>query len=105
MADTVSFRGGSGNSYPFEIYNQNQAFNNVSAVYIFAQLTSSNTLKPLYIGESGELGTRIANHEKWPCANRNGVTHICVHQVAGEKARLDVETDLRRNYHTPCNDQ
>lgn len=59
--------------------------------------------KPLYIGQSSELGTRIASHEKWECVNNHGCTHINVMAVTGDQARLDAETDLIHKYDPICN--
>lgn len=105
---SIIFYGVSGRAYQFEIYPANTVFNNVSAVYIFCikYITGLQfKFSPLYIGETGELKTRIANHEKWTCVNNYGCTHICVMSILGEDARLAVEKDLRHNYFTPCNDQ
>jgi len=104
----VIFRGTSGESYTFEVYNRNFIFRKeVSAIYVFARHNKvTNKLKPLYIGETGELSTRILNHEKWPTVIRHGCTHICIHRVTDEKhTRLTIETDLRHRYDPPCNDQ
>ena len=100
-----TWEGRSGNQYEFEVYTSDTTFNDVSAVYIFARYnTQERTWTPLYIGESGELGTRIANHEKWPCVRRHGVTHIHVHQVIGASNRMEIETDLINRWSPVCND-
>ena len=84
LADATFSAGGS--KYSFKAYSTDTSFNDVSAVYIFTKRTvkdgkGSHSL--LYIGETGELGTRIANHEKWDCVNSNGCNCICVHRVKG----------------------
>ena len=99
---TQTWEGQSGNAYEFEVYAASTSFNDVSAVYIFAR-DNGTTWTPLYIGETGELGTRISGHEKWPCATQNGVTHIHVHRVAAAD-RMRVETDLIRRWDPVCND-
>lgn len=108
---TKIFYGKSGMQYQFDIYPKNAKFDNDSAVYIFCKRHTSGfqvIFSPLYIGETGELGARIANHEKWDCVLSHDCTHICVMQVTGKNAerdRLAVEKDLRHNYDTPCNEQ
>lgn len=103
--EIITAQGASNNSYRFEVYPHNTTFNDIGAVYIFAKKNGSQ-YEPLYIGESGELGKRIANHEKMPRALAHGCNCICVHQEPNYQTRLDKETDLRRAYpNTVCNDQ
>ena len=97
-----------GSQYSFTAYSADTSFNDVSAVYIFTKRTvneGKGSHSFLYIGETRELGTRIANHEKWACVNNYGCNCICVHRVEGEQARLDIETAFRNAHETPCNDQ
>ena len=105
---TAKFTGKSGTKYPFNVYSSDTSFKDMSAVYIFTKRTvkdGKGTHDFLYIGESDELSTRIASHEKWDCVNENGCNCICVHAVDGEGARLEIEQDLRDAGSTPCNDQ
>jgi hypothetical protein len=110
LSTTVTFTGESGTKYKFETYTTDTSFNNVSAVYMFVKrfkkTDGTYSQKPLYIGESSQLGTRITNHDKWECVEENGCTHISVMTIKGAQARIDAETDLRNGYpNTPCNDQ
>ena len=103
----ASFSAG-GSKYDFKAYSTDTSFRDVSAVYIFTKRTVANNQGShefLYIGETGKLGVRIENHEKWNCVNRHGCNCICVHLVGGEGARLDIETAFRNENETPCNDQ
>lgn len=106
---TYTISGASGKQYTLDTYTKDTTFKDISAVYIFTKRYKGSQDKyfqdALYIGESAELGTRIANHEKWPCVNRNGCTHISIMQISGETARENAETDLRNGNTTPCNDQ
>lgn len=106
---TAIFYGESGQEYEFNIYSSDTDFNNIGAVYIFCKASVDKDLDlilvPLYIGETGELGKRIANHEKWECVIFEGCTHICIKPISGGQQRINIETDLRHNYTTPCNDQ
>lgn len=105
----VTFFGESGTEYQFTVYSADTEFNNIGAVYIFCKVSIDDELNfilvPLYIGETGKLGDRIANHEKWDCVNREGCQFICVKAISRREVRLDVETDLRHKYTTPCNEQ
>lgn len=106
--ELIVFIGEIGIKYNFTIYPKDTSFYNVSAVYIFTNRhLDGNTYihTPLYIGESGQLGSRIAKHEKWPCVTKHGCTHICIMQINGEDARIRVETDLIHNYDPVCNKQ
>lgn len=104
----ATFEGKSGTKYGFSVYTLDTSFKNIGGVYIFSHRSVSNgkgTHAFKYIGETGDLGERIANHEKWPCVKRNGANAICTHAEANAKKRLDIETDLRNGGQTPCNDQ
>lgn len=105
----ATFGGASGKKYGFEVFSTDTSFNDVGAVYIFSKRTTDQqgrgTHDFLYIGETGELGTRISDHEKWSCVLGNEVNAICVHCDDGDKSRLTKETDLRSAHNTPCNDQ
>ena len=112
--DNVTFTGASGKKYVFEAYPPGTEFNNVGMVYIFAEQYSNDGTyyyPPKYIGETSHMQTRWLQHQdedhggKWPCAQRNGANCVCVMVEANDAARMAVETDLRHNYSTPCNDQ
>ena len=104
----ATFKGKMG-SYSFEVYSTDTSFNAVGAVCVFTKRTvgsdGKGTHSFIYIGQTDLLKGRIPNHEKWPCAKRNGVNCICVHRDDNEKSRLAKETDLRAGNSTPCNDQ
>ncbi len=105
---TGAFTGNSGEKYSFKVYEADSEFKDISAVYIFTKRTvkdGKGSHDFLYIGESDELGTRIADHEKWDCVSRHGCNCICVHTIDGDDARVAAETDLRNGNSTPCNDQ
>ena len=97
-----------GKDYSFNAYSTDTSFKDISAVYIFTKRTVSNgkgSHSFLYIGETGELGTRIKNHEKWDCVNAFGCNCICVHSVSGDQNRLAIEKAFRNEHQTPCNGQ
>ena len=98
----------SGNMYAFTAYSLDTRFNDVSAVYIFTKRTvnegkGSHTF--LYVGETGELGKRISNHEKRYCVIQHGCNCICVHLVSGKNNRKAIEAAFLDENVTPCNDQ
>lgn len=106
---TITFTGKSGRKYTFSTYLKDTNFRDIGAVYIFTRRyqnpSGAYSQTPLYIGESGELGTRIKHHEKWPCVTRQGCTHISVMAVSNDRERLDIETDLIQGYQPVCNKQ
>ena len=106
--DTVTFRGASGDTYNFTAYSLDTSFENFGAVYVFTSRSYNQgegkyRYRPLYIGETSELGDRISGHEKWDCVNDNGVNSICVYAVSNATSRRRIEGDLISNYSTPCN--
>lgn len=107
--DTVNLKGKSGNSYAFEIYSIDQAFNSVGAVYAILkyELRSGSTTAwyvHIYIGETGDLSTRFTNHHKQDCFDNHGANRIGVHVDSSEKSRKSVEDDILNGGKWPCND-
>lgn len=106
---SIEFKGLSGKIYEFVTYSKDHdTFEDVSAVYIFVrryQKEGEYYQEVLYVGETGELKTRLANHEKWPEVKKRGCTAISVMLVSGEKERKDIETDLIKAKKPPCNIQ
>jgi len=103
------FVGASGVNYNFEVYSTDAVFNELGAIYIFGKwvqgLGGSGVIHAIYIGQTEELNTRIANHDKWPCVLANNANCICVLVENSSFSRLSIETDLRSAIHTPCNEQ
>lgn len=105
---TVTFTGVSGKKYDFKVYPKNTKFPNIGAIYILSKRTVVNgqgSHELLYIGETEELGSRLSNHEKWPCVNRLGCNVVCVKTQNDRRFRLAIEADIRKKYDPPCNDQ
>ena len=104
---TCSWSGKSGTKYIYDIYPINTKWNDIGGNYIFSKRASSSIWNPIYIGETGNLNNRLTkHHEKWNCAILNGATHIHAHvrNSNSRPKRIAEETNLLRNYNTPCND-
>ena len=100
---TCTWLGKSGKAYAYKVYKIGTEFNDIGGNYIFAKLTQANKLTPQYVGETQSLKDRLPNHEKLPCAKRNGATHIHVHANGSSAARLAEEKDLIAAFNPPCN--
>ena len=106
----VTFTGASGRKYVFGGYSIGTEFRDVGGVYIFTKQARNqlNELKyyPLYIGKTESLKDRVnSSHEKWGCAERNGLNCIYVLVETNSVSRRSIEDDLLRQYRTPCNEQ
>jgi hypothetical protein len=103
---TSNWPGLSGKIYTYHVYPFGTALKAEPGNYIYARLNAQNQWVPLYIGETDDLESRVATHEKRECVRRNGVTHIHAHLTPGGRSqRLAEETDLRSNFSTSCNNQ
>jgi predicted GIY-YIG superfamily endonuclease len=103
---TCEWPGVSGKKYQYYVYPFGASLKEAAGNYIYAKLNYKNQWVPLYIGETDDLDTRVATHEKRECVRRNGVTRIHAHLTSGDRSvRLAEETDIRKNFRTPCNDQ
>ena len=105
--DDVTFTGASGREYVFGAYRIGTEFTDVGGVYIFTkQARNQQKYYPLYIGKTESLRDRVnSSHEKWDCAERNGLNCICVLVESNSISRAAIENDLLRQFRTPCNEQ
>jgi hypothetical protein len=104
--EDLELTGASGTRYQFEVYPRNQTFNAVGAVYAVTKRTlqvGQGIHDVLYIGETGDLSTRFADHHKNDCFDRHGANCICTHVDASEASRLRKEADLVAKYGPICN--
>lgn len=104
---TVTFNGESGKAYKLEAYNFDTSFNQVAAVYVvsrrYKNTNGGYSHDVIYIGQTENLQERFANHHKTNCFRNNNANAICVLQEGSEQVRLNIESDLVRNYKPPCN--
>lgn len=105
MADeTYSWQGRSGRMYTYYVHPIGTTFKNVAGNYIYAKRNGFGGWTAQYIGQTDDLGSRLAYHPKEPCAKRNGATHIHAHANSdGELARKAEESDLIARHSPPCN--
>ncbi len=104
MADTIMWPGVSGKKYRYRIYPIGTSFKDEPGNYIFARETSPGRWTPIYIGETESLRDRLANHEKLPCVERHGGTHVHVHTSSlSAQLRRAEESDLLARWDPPCN--
>ena len=101
-AQQVSWQGKSGKTYTYKVLALDTDWNDVPGNYIFSKRTPNGWM-PIYIGETVSFKKRLPNHEKRPCANRNGATHIHAHTNSDAKARKAEEKDLLNRFDPPCN--
>ena len=102
---TIDWSGKSGETYRYWIYDIGETFKELPGNYIFAKETKPNIFSPIYIGETENLKERlVSSHEKMPCIERNGVTHICTHTSdQNEATRRAEESDLIELWQPICN--
>lgn len=105
MSEGIFFwEGESGKTYRYKIYGIGTSFKDMPGNYIFTKKANFNKWLPIYIGETDSLENRLSNHEKLPCVERNGGTHIHVHSSSSdEEIRCSEEVDLINKWNPSCN--
>lgn len=104
MTTKIHWPGQSGRTYEYWIHPLGTAFKDAPGNYVFAKQNSSGSWVPAYIGQTGSLRDRLADHEKEACAHRNGATHIHVHTSSSvESIRRNEESDLIARWQPACN--
>ncbi len=109
--EDVTFCDIRGTEYTFQAYSRSVAFEgvfeNVAGVYAFTRRSANQhgtRHTVFYIGETEAFKRRLNSHEKWLCANKSGVTHLCLLVVRGrELIRKSIEKRLISNYKPPLN--
>jgi len=98
----VTFSGSSGADYQFEVYPLEAVFSDFPAVYMFTKRSEGadgqGRHTAVYIGESEELGARLAGHHLLESAGRHKFNCVCVLREDDEDLRLAAEADLRKRY-------
>jgi len=84
-------------------------FNNIAAIYVIICVAKDSSWTVLDVGQSGELGDRIDNHDRrqcWlnNCPNKN--VWVCIYPMPSKdyskQDRLDLERELRDELNPPC---
>ncbi|KPJ55673.1 hypothetical protein AMJ49_06620 [Parcubacteria bacterium DG_74_2] len=78
-------------------------FNEVAAIYVILDINSNK----IDVGETEQLKSRLDNHERRNCWERNsgGDIYIAVYRESSEKERLRIEKEIRSFYNFPCGEE
>jgi hypothetical protein len=95
---------------PFQCVGLSEAdFSDIAAIYVILCVEQNGNWTVLDIGQTGELGERIDNHDRkqcWidKCPNKN--VWVCIYKMPSnsytKQNRLDLEKRLRDQYNPPC---
>ena len=94
-------------NYNFEgpYYNESQ-LKDQSGVYVILGGNGSAAWKVIDIGESEQLRTRVAAHDRSDSWKRQRhATLVCATLYCGETDRMRIERELRRHYNPPCGER
>lgn len=81
-----------------------------AAVYAILCKGSNGEYTPLYIGETGELGTRLETHNKKDCWRKNckGILYVAIYYTPSSfytaEDRRKIERELIAQYRLICNE-
>ena len=104
----LDIRGGSGNVYKFNVYPIDSNWREIGAVYAVTKRTQNNiggvfhTL--IYVGQTGDMAERHANHHKADCFEEHEANCICIRAEENEDTRLMIEADLLAGHDWTCNE-
>lgn len=84
-------------------------FTDVAAVYVILCVAQDGSWTVLDVGQSGQVGSRIDDHDRKACWTRNCTNNniwVCVYRMpSSQYTRQDrekLEAELRSQYHPPC---
>jgi predicted GIY-YIG superfamily endonuclease len=98
--------GNFGKTYKYWIYRIGTSFKDEAGNYIYAKQTMPGIWRPVYIGQTSSLQTRLADHENESCVKHNGATHVHAHiSSSSEAERKAEERDLIMKWEPACNEQ
>ena len=82
---------------------------NRAAVYVIICRSKDGKSHVTDVGESGEIGLRLASHERRPCWKRNcnGIPSVYLHYMPSSSgsdaaSRRQLEQQIRQQYNPPC---
>lgn len=82
-----------------------------AAVYAILCSRADGKYDVVYVGETGQAGTRLSNHERATCWSRNcgSSLYVAVFWTPSDRYTTDdrrnIEKELRDQYNPPCNRQ
>ena len=95
--------------YSFQCVSLSTAeFTDIAAVYVILCVASGGSWTVLDVGQTGELGSRIDNHDRRTCWQRNCASKniwVCVRSMPNRDDRLRVEREIRNQYDPPCGER
>lgn len=103
MATSITMQGRSGATYQFEVERWGTLFPDIGAVYAILRIRTDGRYDVIYVGQTGTLGTRLSNHERQPCFDREKKSHVGVRPEPSEARQRVIESDLIDGYDPPCN--
>ena len=91
-------------------YKTTSSLEDQSGVYAILTPTDATHYKVVDVGESAEVKTRVENHDRRPCWQRNansGELRYAVRYTPGlhQAGRKAIEQKIRRQYRPPCGSQ
>ncbi|MEQ8524713.1 hypothetical protein [Gracilimonas sp.] len=97
------------NERTFNAYKlEGTTFNNIAAIYVIICVDNQGKWFIVDVGETGELGDRIENHDRRDCWAKNcdHTLWVCVLSTPSkqytQKDRLLIEAEIRDQHNPPC---
>lgn len=89
-------------------YTSTNELKNIPGVYVILSQLGSD-YSPIDVGESEYIKSRIENHDRKDCWNRNSLGSLCVsvHYTSHltEVKRREIESEIRGHLNPPCGDR
>ncbi len=87
-------------------------FSDIATVYVILCVAQEGSWAELDVGQSGQVGSRIDDHDRKTCWARNCTNSniwVCVYRMPSSQYtrqdREQFESYLRNHYHPPCGKQ
>lgn len=92
--------------YNFEgPYLNPQSLQTRSGVYAVLGANGNGNHSVIDIGESGDIQTRVLQHDREPCWRRQGKQLAYAALYLNERDRMRIEQELRAKFDPPCGKQ
>ena len=101
---TVTFSGKSGIKFIFDYWDFPGTWDSVAGVYIVAVYNvGSDSITPLYVGETDDLKERFIGHHKQRCFDKYKANILCWWEERDFASRRTIELDLINGLKPICN--
>lgn len=103
----LTLKGCSEKKYVFSVYPIDTSFKSLGGVYYISKRIVTDgkvSHTHIYLGVTDDFSTRLNNHHKKDCFEKNQANCVSILLCDEEDERFEIEKDILCNYNFKCNE-